>query len=347
MLSDDTLSTFLTFIASIFVIGSIIGSVAGGFQTKYLGRKYSMMLDCLITLSGLVCIRLSQSFSMLLIGRFITGYSNGSNKTSILPYTSEICQPQIRKFTGTLFSLFEQSGMAFIYMLGALLDWKTAVLVTTVWPCITFTLLVFCPQSPTWLMVNGREKDAYKTMKRLRGNEPITKCELERIQKNIEKQPNHHQSTSQNASVYKRVSDLIICGTFLRPFLIIVVLYAIGLQWTGAPFLSFYLVYVIKQNNISVNPYWISAGLFGYRVCLSVLSSLITPFTPRRRLFLCTSFILATGGLLIGTIAHLSNISWFIDAQNNYPIMKWLPILSIGVLYTGIFALLCCHLSNY
>ena len=103
-------------------MGSIVGSVIGGFQTKYLGRKYSMMIDCVITLGGLICIRLANSFPLLLVGRLLTGYSNGSNKTSILPYTSEISQPQIRKFTGTLFSLFEQSGMAFIYMLGAVFD---------------------------------------------------------------------------------------------------------------------------------------------------------------------------------------------------------------------------------
>ena len=130
-------------IASIFVIGSIIGSLLGGFQTKYLGRKHSMMLDCVIMLGGLICIALANSFPLLLVGRLLTGYSNGSNKTSILPYTSEISQPQIRKLTGMLFSLFEQTGMSFIYMLGALLDWRTAVMITTAWPIITFILLLF------------------------------------------------------------------------------------------------------------------------------------------------------------------------------------------------------------
>ena len=54
---------FLCIVASSFVIGSIIGSIIGGFQTKYLGRKYSMMVDCVITLAGLISIRLANSFA--------------------------------------------------------------------------------------------------------------------------------------------------------------------------------------------------------------------------------------------------------------------------------------------
>ena len=328
------MENYYSFAASSFVIGSIIGSILGGFQTKYLGRKYSMMLDCVTTLSGLICIHLAQSFPLLLVGRLLTGYSNGSNKTSILPYTSEISQPRVRKFTGMLFSLFEQSGMAFIYMLGAILEWRTAVLITSAWPIITFILLIFCPQSPTWLIIKGREQDAYKSLKRLRKDENVTQVEIDRIKKNLEKQRSG-QEGNDNSSFKERVSGLLFRGTFLRPFCIIVVLYGIGLQWTGAPFLSFYLVYVIKKNNIEVNPYWISAGIFAYRLCICILTTLVSPFVRRRRLFLVSSFILATGGLLLGTIAYLLTLSWYLEIQEKYLILRWLPIAAIALLYTG------------
>ena len=334
MISSFLFSYTIHLIASIFVIGSIIGSLLGGFQTKYLGRKHSMMLDCVIMLGGLICIALANSFPLLLVGRLLTGYSNGSNKTSILPYTSEISQPQVRKLTGMLFSLFEQTGMSFIYMLGALLDWRTAVMITTAWPIITFILLLFCPKSPTWLLVKEREQDAYDSMKRLRGDENVTIAEVNRIKKNLEEQKSVKPGAA-NTSFYKRISNVLFRGTFLRPFCIIVVLYGIGLQWTGAPFLSFYLVYVIKKNQIEVNPYWISAGIFGYRLCVCLLTTFISPFVRRRRLFLVSSFILATGGLMLGTIAYFLTLSWYLEAQEHYPVLKWLPILAIAILYTG------------
>ena len=300
-----------------------------------MGRKYSMMVDCAITLAGLISIRLANSFVLLFVGRLLTGYSDGSNKTSILPYTSEISQPQIRKFTGSLFNLFYSCGFAFMFMLGALFDWRTVVSITTVWPCLIFILLAFCPKSPTWLLINGRETDAYNAMKKLRGDESIVKIELLRVRQNLEKQEGQNRSEGQNASLYKRIKRLLFRGTFLRPFLVIIVIYGIGFCWSGPLFLSFYMVYIVKKSDLPLNPYWISSGLCFYRLFLSILSSIIAPFMPRRKLFLCTSFILATGGLLIGTIGYLSELTWYIETQDSYPALRWLPILSIGVLYTG------------
>ena len=293
------------------------------------------MVDCAVTLAGLISIRLANSFALLFVGRLLTGYSDGSNKTSILPYTSEISQPQVRKFTGTLFSLFHSCGITFMFILGALFDWRTVVLITTGWPCMIFILLAFCPQSPTWLQINGRETAAFNAMNKLRGDENIVRIELLRIKQNLEKKKGENSSENQNASLYKRTKSILFRGTFLRPFLVIVVIYGIGFSWTGPPFLSFYLVYIVKKSNISVNPYWISAGLCSYRVCLCILSCIIAPFMPRRKLFLCTSFILATGGLLTGTTGYLSKFTWFIENQDTYPVLRWLPVLSIGVLYTG------------
>ena len=285
-------------------------------------------------LGGLVLIALANSFPLLIVGRLLTGYSNGSNKTSILPYTSEISQPHIRKLTGMLFSLFEQSGMAFIYMLGALLEWRTAVMITTAWPIITFILLLFCPKSPTWLLMKEREQDAYKSMKRLRKDDTVTQLEIDRIKMNLQKQKSV-QSGSNSNSFCHRVSSIVFRGTFLRPLCIIVVLYGIGLQWTGVPFLSFYLVYVIKKNHIEVNPYWISAGIFAYRLCICILTTFVAPFVRRRKLFLVSSFILSTGALMLGTNAYLLTLSWYLEIQEQYPALRWLPIVAIAIIYTG------------
>ena len=123
-------------------------------------------------------------------------------------------------------------------------------MITTAWPIITFMLLAFCPKSPTWLLIKEREQDAFDSMKRLRGDENVTIAEVNRIKKNLEKQKSI-QPGAVNTSLYERISNVLFRGTFLRPFCIIVVLYGIGLQWTGAPFLSFYLVYVIKKMDLS------------------------------------------------------------------------------------------------
>ena len=293
-----------------------------------------MMVDCAILLCGLIFLRLGNSFPLLLIGRFLTGYPNGSNKTSILCYTSETNQPQIRNVTGTLFALFEQSGFAFIYILGAMFDWRFAVTLTMIWPILTFLLLIPCPQSPTWLLNKGRINEARAALVKLRGCPNIAEEELKRLVKNLEEQKENSKRAYVN-SIWERTYRLVSRGTFLRPFSIIVVLYAVGLQWTGAPYLSFYLVYVIKKSSISVNPYWVSAGIFIYRIPLSLLSTLVSSKVPRRYLVLSTSLMLAIGAFSIGTTAYLSTTPWFLEYEESYPILKWLSVMSIGILYTG------------
>ena len=105
-----------------FVIGSFIGSFGGGLTCEYFGRKKAMMIENLIVTCGYLCIWLSNGIPLLFFGRFLTGYANGSNKPSILPYTSEICQPRLRKFTGTLFVTSYTSGYAIMYILGSFLS---------------------------------------------------------------------------------------------------------------------------------------------------------------------------------------------------------------------------------
>ena len=82
------------------------------------------------------------------------------------------------------------------------------------------------------------------------------------------------------------------------------------------------MVYIVKESNISLNSYWFSAGVFPYRACLCILSSVIAPFMPRQMLFVCTSFILATGGLLVEII---SKLSWYNENQDSHPGLLWLP----------------------
>ena len=83
--------------------------------------------------------------------------------------------------------------------------------------------------------------------------------------------------------------------------------------------------HIVKESNISLNSYWFSAGVFPYRACLCILSSVIAPFMPRQILFICTSFLLATGGLLVETISYFSKLSWYNEKQDTPPGLLWLP----------------------
>ena len=60
------------FAASIFVVGCLTGSLVGGYQCDYLGRRRSMMLDCGLMVLGFLAISLAPGWELLLLGRLLS-----------------------------------------------------------------------------------------------------------------------------------------------------------------------------------------------------------------------------------------------------------------------------------
>ena len=176
-------------LASLYVIGSFVGSIGGGFTCEYFGRKRAMMFENVIVIVGFFCIWLASDIPLLFIGRFLTGYANGSNKSSIIPYTSEICQPKLRKFTGTLFVVCYTSGYALMYILGVFLHWRQISIILAIWPLLSLALLFLCPESPSWLLIKGRKQDAQNALLRIRGDKHVVGTGILRLENQFQIQP--------------------------------------------------------------------------------------------------------------------------------------------------------------
>ena len=87
-----------------------------------------------------------------------------------------------------------------MFVIGALIPWNFAVLLTLIWPTFSFICITcFCPESPVWLLNKGRDELAEKSLLSLRSDEGIVSNELKRIksaimQKETEKKDNLDQA---------------------------------------------------------------------------------------------------------------------------------------------------------
>merc|ERR1719158_460518 len=99
----------------------------------------------------------------------------------------------------------------------------------------------------------------------------------------------------------------------------------LGMQFTGAPPLAFYLVPILQKSNIPISSYVAAASLAVFRVLVVMMSTFLCTIVPRRPLLMGTLFISATGALLMGTNAYLEHLPWFQEIQTNYPLLKWTP----------------------
>ena len=66
-------------------------------------------------------------------------------------------------------------------MIQALLHWKVVCVICGLFPVVTFIAMIFLPETPPWLVLHGREEEAEKVLKWLRGETFDISRELEAL----------------------------------------------------------------------------------------------------------------------------------------------------------------------
>ena len=158
------------FPASVFVVGCLTGSLVGGYQCDLLGRRWSMMVDCLCMAISFLAISLAPTTTVLLLGRFLGGHCAASNLVSTPIFVSEISHPDIRGTTSVLTMSCYTTGFFLSMLGGAVMPWRVATGVFMVTPLLSTILLLFVHESPTWLLRNGRKEQAVEAMFFYRGD---------------------------------------------------------------------------------------------------------------------------------------------------------------------------------
>lgn len=269
------------------------------------------------------------------MGRILTGYTNGSNRSCLGPYTSEVCQPDIRKTTATFSILFYTLGYALLFWIGIKLHWRDVLSIVIVLPCIFTILMSMCPKSPTWLMNKGSKEKAIEEMIRLRGKEDAAHLEIKRLEDNMNKQNQFHNK-SEDTFFLKRLLLAFKQQTFLRPFIVLLVITTLGFHWTGSPTLSFYLVTTLKKSNLPIDSYTAAAIISCYRLAATIMCTFMSTCIRRRPLYIGCCIANASGCFLLGTSAYLTTNENYIKLQEEYEIVRWFPMFAILLIYTGI-----------
>ena len=90
-------------------------------------------------------------------------------------FVSEISHPDLRGASSVLTMVCYTSGF-FVSMLGgASLSWRLAALSYNTTALLSFTMLLFCKESPSWLLRKGKEQEALNSLFFYRGDMEIAK----------------------------------------------------------------------------------------------------------------------------------------------------------------------------
>ena len=90
-------------------------------------------------------------------------------------FVSEISHPDLRGASSVLTMVCYTSGF-FVSMLGgASLSWRVATLSYNTTSLLSLTMLLFCKESPSWLLRKGKEQAALDSLFFYRGDLDISK----------------------------------------------------------------------------------------------------------------------------------------------------------------------------
>jgi sugar porter (SP) family MFS transporter len=163
-------------IFSIYTVGQIVGGLMSGSISDRYGRRGGMFTGCLILVCGSVIIASSHTKEQFIAGRFVLGLGIAIAVTCGPTYCIEISPPQWRGRTTGFYNTgwFGGSIPAAAITLGTSYmtsnwSWRIPLIFQCVPAGIVCCVVFLLPESPRWLIAQGRDEEAHAFLVKYHG----------------------------------------------------------------------------------------------------------------------------------------------------------------------------------
>ncbi|CAG5154214.1 uncharacterized protein ALTATR162_LOCUS3515 [Alternaria atra] len=155
-----------------YTLGCFFGAVATIWLGNLLGRKKTIFIGSAIMIVGAILQTASYGLAQLIVGRWITGFGNGMNTSTVPTWQSETSKPHRR---GQMV-MIEGSMIVFGVMLSYWLDlgfsflepssiaWRFPIAFQIILALFILVMIPGLPESPRWLVLKGREQEALEVL---------------------------------------------------------------------------------------------------------------------------------------------------------------------------------------
>ncbi|WP_405251020.1 sugar porter family MFS transporter [Dokdonia sp. Asnod3-C12] len=238
------LSPFMhgTFIMSMALWGTVVGSLLGGFPTKILGRKKTLFwIGILFFVSALGCALTQDPYTFSAF-RFIGGIGVGVSSVAAPIYITEISSESNRGKLGGLYQFWLVFGILIAFVSNWLLkgvdganDWRWMLGIEAI-PALIYTLMVMkVPNSPRWLVLQKKDDAAAMlVLEKIYDGAASAQQRLEEIKLDLQ------QKTSSENLFQKKYSRILWLGFLIAFFN----------QLSGINFVLYYAPQILEQAGL-------------------------------------------------------------------------------------------------
>ncbi|KAF3393338.1 MFS glucose transporter mfs1 [Talaromyces pinophilus] len=242
-------------VVSMFTTGAFFGAAFAGPTGDYLGRRWTIAIGALIFCLGGGLQTGAQNISYLYSGRFFAGFAAGVLTMIVPPYQAELCHPDIRgrvtslqQFmlgVGALCASWISYGTYIGFSPSDSAQWRVSLGIQIIPAVLLGSLIMIFPESPRWLIDNGREAEGLKVLAKLHShgdeNDSWVRAEFSTIQESI---------TFEHENEAKSYVELFTSKSAFRRLFLCCALQA-SIQMTGVSAIQYYSVEIFNQIGIS------------------------------------------------------------------------------------------------
>ncbi|KAL5371418.1 hypothetical protein DPSP01_014273 [Paraphaeosphaeria sporulosa] len=288
-LSDPTL---LGFVVAAQPLGSIAAFLPAPWLSERYGRRVGIAAGNLGMIGGFLGQIFCKDANQFLLMRLIVGFASTFNTLSSSALVLELAHPRQRAVIGALFNTFWFLGsiIAAWTAFGTLSissswSWRLPVALQLCWSIAQLALIIWCPESPRWLVAVGRQEQAKALLSKYHANgdqdDQLVLLEYSSICASAE--------ADQRSRTAGWCALLSTPGNRRRLMLSIVI--GVATQWVGNGIINFYLAPVLHTIGVksASKQQGINGGLQIYTWLLAFGAALLAERAGRRRLFLTSA----------------------------------------------------------
>ncbi|KAI0015384.1 sugar transporter-domain-containing protein [Xylariomycetidae sp. FL0641] len=154
-------------------LGAVGGAIILSPSNEYLGRRWSIIISTILYTIGAALEAGSINYGMIVAARVVLGIGVGLEGGTVPVYVAETVE---RKVRGNLVSLYQFNialGEVLGYAVAAMFvtvpgNWRYILGSSLVFSTIMFAGMLYLPESPRFLMHQGKTLEAFKVWKRIR-----------------------------------------------------------------------------------------------------------------------------------------------------------------------------------
>ncbi|KAK9455666.1 general substrate transporter [Dipodascopsis uninucleata] len=297
-ISNPTARGLLT---AILELGAWVGALANGYIADRFGRKLCVVIAVFVFIIGVIVQACANAPSYILGGRFITGMGVGSLSMIVPLYNAELAPAEIRGALVGLQQLSITFGIMVAYWIGygtnyiggtgdsqSKAAWLVPICIQIVPAAILGIGIIFMPQSPRWLMNEGRSEECLKTISRIRSADVDSELViLEYLE--IKAQYLFDKETSQ--AMFPQYQDdsfgsrfklayhsylRLVTDRSLRKRTVIAVLVMMFQQWTGINAILYYAPFIFQDLGLTGNTTsLLASGVSGVVMFLATIPAVL------------------------------------------------------------------------